>query len=129
MFNLLNTECCFFVSQDPLIEYSQLCNSDDEILCLKYHPLQEQVKDQLLEALQLEFVNRTNEVGVDINRAINFPHTANLAQFICGLGSRKGAALLKVLKQTNQRLENRTQLVTSCHMGPKVSRMSSNFYQ
>jgi len=26
--------------QDPLIEYSQLCTPDDEILCLRYHPLQ-----------------------------------------------------------------------------------------
>lgn len=24
------------------------------------------------------------------------------------------------MKQTNQRLENRTELVTSCHMGPKI---------
>ena len=73
-----------------------------------------------MEGLYLEFVNRTNEVGVDINRAINYPHTANLVQFICGLGPRKGQALIKILKQNNQRLENRTQLVTACHMGPKV---------
>jgi len=26
--------------QDPMIEYSQLCTPDDEILCLRYHPLQ-----------------------------------------------------------------------------------------
>ena len=26
--------------QDPLVEFSQLCTSDDEILCLRYHPLQ-----------------------------------------------------------------------------------------
>lgn len=26
--------------QDPLIEYSQLCSSDEEILCLRFHPLQ-----------------------------------------------------------------------------------------
>lgn len=104
-----------------MIEYSQLCNTDDEILCLKYHGMQEHLtKEELLEGLQLEFVNRTNEVGVDINRAINYPHTANLVQFICGLGPRKGQALIKILKQNNQRLENRTQLVTACHMGPKV---------
>lgn len=132
--------------QDPLTEYSQLCTSDEEILCLRYHPLQvssrnyplymllcisvcqcfilldfqDQVKDDLLEALYLEFVNRTNEVGVDINVAVQTGQTANLVQFVCGLGPRKGAALIKLLKQTNQRLENRTQLVTACHMGPKV---------
>jgi len=114
--------------QDPLIEYAQLCNNDEEIMCLKYHPLQDQLaKEELLETLYLEFVNRTNEVGVDINRAINFPHTATLLQFVCGLGPRKAQALIKTLKQNNQRLENRTQLVTVCHMGPKVFVNCSGF--
>ncbi|XP_050511669.1 transcription elongation factor SPT6 isoform X2 [Diabrotica virgifera virgifera] len=114
--------------QDPLVEFSQLCNSDEEILSLRFHPLQEQVqKEELLEALCLEFVNRTNEVGVDINLAVQQIHKSSLVQFICGLGPRKGQALLKVLKQTNQRLENRTQLVTFCHMGPKVFINCSGF--
>ena len=114
--------------QDPLVEYSQLCNADEEIQCLRYHPLQEQItKDELLENLYLEFVNRTNEVGVDINLAVQQPHKSHLIQFICGLGPRKGQALLRVLKQTNQRLENRTQLVTACHMGPKVFINCSGF--
>ena len=26
--------------QDPLVEYTQVCSSDDDILCLKLHPLQ-----------------------------------------------------------------------------------------
>lgn len=26
--------------QDPLTEYSQLCTTDEEILCLRFHPLQ-----------------------------------------------------------------------------------------
>ncbi|KAI4456284.1 transcription elongation factor spt6 [Holotrichia oblita] len=114
--------------QDPLIEYSQLCNADAEILCLRYHPLQDQIpKEELLENLYLEFVNRTNEVGVDVNLAVQQTHKSHLVQFICGLGPRKGQALLRVLKQTNQRLENRTQLVTACHMGPKVFINCSGF--
>nr|CAI5827545.1 unnamed protein product [Callosobruchus analis] len=114
--------------QDPLIEFSQLCNGDEEILSLRFHPLQEQIgKEELLEALCLEFVNRTNEVGVDVNLAVQQAHKSNLVQFICGLGPRKGQALLRVLKQTNQRLENRTQLVTACHMGPKVFINCSGF--
>ncbi|RZF40546.1 hypothetical protein LSTR_LSTR000425 [Laodelphax striatellus] len=107
--------------KDPLVEFSQLCTSDNEIMCLRFHPLQEHLnKEELLEALHLEFVNRTNEVGVDINFVVANVNSGNLVQFICGLGPRKGAALIKLLKQTNQRLENRTQLVTACHMGPKV---------
>merc|ERR1719471_1973445 len=61
------------------------------------------------------------EVGVDINDCVAHPHTSNLVQFIGGLGPRKGASLLKTLRgMSNPRLENRQQLVTSCHMGPKV---------
>ncbi|KAL1451081.1 hypothetical protein WDU94_003375 [Cyamophila willieti] len=107
--------------QDPLMEFSQLCTSDDEIMCLRYHPLQDNVsKEELLDVITLEFVNRTNEVGVDLNEIVQNPYTSNLVQFICGLGPRKGAALIKLMKQTNLRLENRTLLVTKCHMGPKV---------
>ncbi|CAG9774076.1 unnamed protein product [Ceutorhynchus assimilis] len=114
--------------QDPLIEYSQMCNSDEEILSLRFHKLQDQLtKEELLEALCLEFVNRTNEVGVDVNLAVQQAHKSHLIQFICGLGPRKGQALLRILKQTNQRLENRTQLVTACHMGPKVFINCSGF--
>lgn len=114
--------------QDPLIEYSQLCTADEEILCLRYHSLQSQLpKEYLLENLYMEFINRTNEVGVDVNLAVQNSLTVNLIQFICGLGPRKGQALIKILKQTNQRLENRTQLVTACHMGPKVFINCSGF--
>lgn len=73
-----------------------------------------------MDAVYLEFVNRTNEVGVDLNSIVANIYSGNLVQFVCGLGPRKGAALIKLLKQTNQRLENRTLLVTACHMGPKV---------
>ncbi|XP_046892038.1 transcription elongation factor SPT6-like [Hypomesus transpacificus] len=107
--------------QDPLVEYAQVCSSDEDILCLKLHPLQDHVvKEDLLNALYCEFINRVNEVGVDVNRAIAHPYTQSLVQYVCGLGPRKGAHLLKILKQNNTRLENRTQLVTMCHMGPKV---------
>lgn len=108
--------------QDPLVEFSQLCTPDEEILCLKYHPLQDQLpKEDLLEALNIEFINTTNEVGVDINRAIAHPHTAQLVQFICGLGPRKAAALLRTLKkQQTPILESRTQLIMNCKFGAKV---------
>ena len=105
---------------DPLIEFSQLCTPDEEVLCLKYHPLQEHLNNEdLLNALYLEFVNRVNEVGVDVNRCLRFQHTSHLVQFVCGLGPRKGAALLRTLKQLSQ-LESRTQLVMNCRIGAKV---------
>ncbi|CAB1348966.1 unnamed protein product [Coregonus sp. 'balchen'] len=90
--------------QDPLVEYAQ-----EHVL-----------KEDLLNALYCEFINRVNEVGVDVNRAMAHPYTQSLLQYVCGLGPRKGSHLLRILKQNNTRLENRTQLVTMCHMGPKV---------
>ena len=49
-----------------------------------------------MEALYLEFVNRVNEVGIDVNKCVAYPHTAPLVQFVCGLGPRKGYHLLRV---------------------------------
>lgn len=51
----------------------------------------------MLSALYCEFINRVNEVGVDVNKAIAHPHTQSLVQYVCGLGPRKGSHLLKVL--------------------------------
>ncbi|GIY82998.1 transcription elongation factor SPT6 [Caerostris extrusa] len=68
-------------------------------------------KDDLMNALYLEFVNRTNEVGVDLNRAVQFSHTANIVQFVCAFGPRKAAFILKLLKSHNKQLESRAMLV------------------
>ena len=108
--------------QDPLVEFSQLCGPEKDILCLRFHPMQDLVgEENLLEAINLEFINRVTEVGVDINECVAHPHKSNLIQFVGGLGPRKGASLLKTLRSMpHPRLENRQQLVTSCHMGPKV---------
>lgn len=54
------------------------------------------MKEDLLNALYCEFINRVNEVGVDVNRAIAHPHSQALLQYVCGLGPRKGTHLLKV---------------------------------
>ncbi|KAK5973182.1 Transcription elongation factor spt6 [Trichostrongylus colubriformis] len=106
---------------DPLWEYAHLWNADDDIFCLNFHPLQSEVsKDDLSNALSRELINRVNEVGVDVNRCLEHPHTANVLQFVCGLGPRKATHLLKMLKQHDHLLESRTKLVTLCRMGPKV---------
>uniref|UniRef100_A0A914CC01 Suppressor of Ty 6 homolog n=1 Tax=Acrobeloides nanus TaxID=290746 RepID=A0A914CC01_9BILA len=106
---------------DPLVEYCHLCNADNDILFCKFHPLQDQVPQKdLLNAIQIECINRVNEVGVDINHCMEFPHTASVLQFVCGLGPRKAAHLIKLLKQNDSLLESRTKLVTMCRMGPKV---------
>ena len=39
-----------------------------------------------------------NEVGVDINFAVDHYHYQTMIQFVCGIGPRKGSALLKVIR-------------------------------
>lgn len=83
--------------QDPLAEFAQLANGEDEILGLRWHPLQDGIpRDKLIQALEIEFINRVNEVGVDVNRCLAHTHTAGVLQFVSGLGPRKGLHLLKV---------------------------------
>ncbi|CAM9309709.1 unnamed protein product, partial [Lampetra planeri] len=94
--------------QDPLLEFSQLAqggggaggdnssDDDDLLLCLKLHPLQEHVdKEELVSWLQEAFINRVNEAGVDVNRALAQPHAQPPLGFVCGLGPRKASHLLK----------------------------------
>lgn len=53
---------------DPLIEICHLCNAEDDILYMKFHPMQNEVsKQDLLFALQVECINRVNEVSLRKN--------------------------------------------------------------
>ena len=49
--------------QDPLVEFSQLTGASKEILCLRYHPLQDLLsEDELLEGKFIQGVlNQGNE--------------------------------------------------------------------
>ena len=84
--------------QEPLVEFTALASSpDEEIFALKMHPLQDSLpKEKLKEALELEMVTRVNDVGVDVNYVLNYPHASSMLNYVCGLGPRKAAALLKV---------------------------------
>lgn len=104
---------------DPLTEYAKLCTPDDDILCIRFHTLQDDIpKEELLTSLNQTYITRTNAVGVDINRAITHPHTADLVQFIAGLGPRKGAHLIRSIKRssTGGQLVSRQQLVKELGM-------------
>ncbi|CAG0916226.1 unnamed protein product, partial [Notodromas monacha] len=114
--------------QNPLLEYVQLCTHDDEILCLKLHPLQDHVgRDDLLNALHRVLIDRVNLVGVDLNVCANSTYSAQCLQFVSGLGPRKAAAILKTMHQKGLRIENRQQLVTDLHFGPRVFVNSAGF--
>ena len=84
--------------QEPLVEYASLLSSqDDEILSLPLHPLQGEISpDHFKKALEEELVTRINDVGVDIHHLQEHPHTVSTLHYVCGLGPRKAAAILKV---------------------------------
>ena len=46
----------------------------------------------------MRLIDQVNDVGVDVNRALEFVHYEQVVQFVCGLGPRKAAALLRVCK-------------------------------
>ena len=53
-------------------------------------------QDHLRSALEVELVTKVNQVGVDVNFCLEHPHAVGMLNFVCGLGPRKSAALLKV---------------------------------
>lgn len=104
---------------EPLNEYAKLCNPDNDILCLHFHNLQDELpKEEFLERLYQQFTSRVCAVGVDPNRVIAHPHMTNIVQFIAGLGPRKGAHLLRSIKKskTGGQLVSRQQLVKELGM-------------
>jgi len=56
-------------------------------------------------------VDMVNMVGVEVNDAINDPYVANLLPYICGLGPRKAAHLMKVVNQNGGVVQTRQELV------------------
>jgi len=82
---------------DPLVELGQLYNSDEDILCINFHPFQGKIdKQRLLEEIEEEFVGIVNIVGVDFNECLKDSRKGHMLQFVCGLGPAKAAFLLRV---------------------------------
>jgi transcription elongation factor SPT6 len=106
--------------QDPLLAYAQLCNTDSDILLLKYHPLQDLLtKEEFLMAIEQEFIDEANLVGVDLNRCVKYPHTAHVLQFVSALGPRKSSHIIRTSKHKLP-IFTRSFLVTECTLGSKV---------
>lgn len=84
--------------QEPLQEFATLASSpDDEILALRLHPLQSELSaDVLKRHLEEEVVTRVNDMGVDVHFLQEHAHVQGMLQYVCGLGPRKAAAILKV---------------------------------
>ena len=108
-------------AQDPLTEYATLAINPEDLTCLPLHSLQAHISnDELTDALHFEVCKIISNVGVDINSCLKYEHKSCLLNYIPGLGPRKASAILKKLQQDGSILENRSQLITICEVGPTV---------
>ncbi|KAF2485073.1 transcription elongation factor SPT6 [Neohortaea acidophila] len=117
--------------QSPLKEYAALGR---DIVSISFDPNQQLVpEDKLLKYLETAMVDMVNLVGVEINDAVNDPYTANLLPYICGLGPRKAAYMLKIINQNGGEIITREELVGDVDqgkrqaVGPKVWTNCSSF--
>ncbi|GKZ23373.1 transcription elongation factor spt6 [Aspergillus brasiliensis] len=95
--------------QSPLKEYASLGR---DIVSIQFKPGQQLVsQDLLLKQLETALVDMVNLVGVDINEAVTDTATANLLPYVCGLGPRKAAHLLKIVNMNGGVVNNRAELL------------------
>ncbi|KAL4805285.1 SH2 domain-containing protein [Aspergillus unguis] len=115
--------------QSPLKEYASLGR---DIVSIQFKPGQQLVTQELLlKQLETALVDMVNLVGVDINEAVSDQATANLLPYVCGLGPRKAAHLLKIVNMTGGVVNSRFALigvnVQYPAMGVKVWNNSASF--
>ena len=95
--------------QSPLKEYASLGR---DIVSIQFKPGQQLVTQELLlKQLETALVDMVNLVGVDINEAVSDTATANLLPYVCGLGPRKAAHLLKIVNMNGGVVNNRVELL------------------
>lgn len=115
--------------QSPLKEYASLGR---DVVSIQFKPGQQLVTQELLfKQLETALVDMVNLVGVDINEAVSDQATANLLPYVCGLGPRKAAHLLKIVNMTGGLVNSRFSLigvnVQYPAMGVKVWNNSASF--
>ncbi|KAJ6086972.1 hypothetical protein N7467_005886 [Penicillium canescens] len=95
--------------QSPLKEYASLGR---DIVSIQFKPGQQLVsQDLVLKQLETALVDMVNLVGVDLNEAVADTATANLLPYVCGLGPRKAAHLLKIVNMNGGVVNNRVELL------------------
>jgi len=117
--------------QSPLKEYAALGR---DVISISFSPHQNLVsQEKILKHLEMAMIEIVNLVGVEINEAVVDSATANLLQYVCGLGPRKAAHLLKVTNLNGGDLSTREELVGDIDrnkraaVGPKVFENCASF--
>ncbi|QRV99986.1 transcription elongation factor SPT6 [Ceratobasidium sp. AG-Ba] len=111
--------------QSPLNEYAAL---GSDLAAIQFIEAQHLIpKDKLLVALERAIVNIVNNVGVDLNRALNDPYHRALLPFVAGLGPRKAEALIKKLGQIGGNVVNRLNFLKQSLFTPQIFINSCGF--
>lgn len=117
--------------QTPMKEYASLGR---DIVSITFDPAQRYVpQEKILKALETAMVDMVNLCGVEVNDAVSDSYTANLLPYICGLGYRKAAQLIKVINLNGGIVTTRAELVGDpdqnklAAVGPKVWNNCASF--
>lgn len=117
--------------QSPLKEYAALGR---DIISISFHEHQNLLPvEKVLKYLEMAMIETVNLVGVDINEAVQDQYTANLLQYVAGLGPRKASQLLKVINLNGGEVKTREELVGDLDrgkrpsMGPKIFENCASF--
>ncbi|KAG4101878.1 transcription elongation factor Spt6 [Neocallimastix lanati (nom. inval.)] len=114
--------------QDSLMEYAALCNTENEINLLKLDSLQSMVPESLMnQRLERAFINAISHIGVDINRAVQYPEYSNTLQFVSGLGKRKAANIISKISRSGGVLLSRSDLIHKNIVGANIFMNCASF--
>jgi len=114
--------------QDSLMEYAALCNTENEINLLRLDPLQSMVPESLMsQRFERAFINAISHVGVDINRAVQYPEYSNTLQFVSGLGKRKAANIIAKITRSGGVLLSRSDLIHKNIVGANIFMNCASF--
>jgi len=117
--------------QNPIKEYAALGR---DIISISFHPHQNLLpQDKVIKYLEHAMIETVGLVGVDINEAMVDSYTANLLQYVPGLGPRKADQLIKVIGLNGGEVQTRDELVGDPEtgkrpaVGPKVFENCASF--
>ncbi|KAF4550345.1 Transcription elongation factor spt6-like protein [Elsinoe fawcettii] len=117
--------------QSPLKEYAALGR---DIISITFSPHQGLIpQEKVIKNLEMAMIEIVNLVGVDINEAVSESYTANLLQYVCGLGPRKAAQMLQTINRNGGEVITREELVGDIEgkkrpaVGPKVFENCASF--
>ncbi|KAF8892531.1 SH2 domain-containing protein [Infundibulicybe gibba] len=113
-------------TQSPLNEYAAL-GSDITAISFEEEDQHLVPTEKLLFAFERALVDITNQVGVDINRAVADHYYQHLLPFVCGLGPRKAQVLVKKIGSLGGNLVNRDQFIRGGLLTTKIFLNAAGF--